>query len=118
VEFSQKIVEMKDYKSFVDPLDLNLVASKDWGYSYPTRDTQQVTIDLASGSLLKKSAQKSPEAGEEETSTSEDQIEEAADSKLASILLPAGSFFQGTSVVRKFQPFTVDKRASESKGGE
>jgi membrane peptidoglycan carboxypeptidase len=116
VEFAEEVINLKDYKSFLDPLDLKVVANKEWPLTYPGRDTQMVAVDLASGSILKKEKAAAAE-GAEESTTSEELIEEAADSKRATVLLPATSFFKGNAVPRKFQPFTSDSRAN-SKGTE
>ena len=141
IDLAKNIVKTKDYKSFLDPLDLKVLASKEWPLRYnPEVETQVLPVDLPSGVILRKQEKAAEstvvEPGDGGTGEAtgapppvessslaalladDDDDDDKNTSARASVILPAASFFKGGSVPHKFQLFIPDKQAKEGRDGE
>ena len=54
-DFAKNILETQDYKSSLDPLDLKVIASKEWPLSYNMKLSTPLLIDLPRGLILRTS---------------------------------------------------------------
>ncbi|NRA44100.1 MAG: transglycosylase domain-containing protein [Oligoflexales bacterium] len=54
-DFAKNILETQDYKSSLDPLDLKVIASKEWPLSYNMNLSTPLLIDLPRGLILRTS---------------------------------------------------------------
>lgn len=61
-DFAKQIISLKDYKSMLDPLDLKVLASREWGLKFDRERTNPLMVDLPRGLVIRTGTNKDIES--------------------------------------------------------